>query len=102
MEILDRMKTGRFKVARHLNEWFEEFRHYHRKEGKIVKKNDDLLSATRIGVMMLRFARDSGGSQAIPIMAGHDYDPLSPAPSRAIFADFDPKSYADSYDPLGG
>src|SRR5688572_13254086 len=29
MEMLDRMQTGRFKVFRHLNDWFEEFRLYH-------------------------------------------------------------------------
>ena len=54
--ILDRMQTGRFKVFRHLTDWFSEKRHCHRKDGKIVKERDDLLSATRYGVMMLRFA----------------------------------------------
>lgn len=56
LDMLERMKTGRFKVAAHLNEWFEEFRLYHRKDGLIVKLKDDLLSATRYAVMMLRFA----------------------------------------------
>lgn len=55
-EILDRMQTGRFKVARHLAEWWGEFRTYHRKEGVIVKKGEDLLDATRYAVMMLRHA----------------------------------------------
>ena len=27
-EMLDRMKTGRFKVASHLRDWWEEFRMY--------------------------------------------------------------------------
>ena len=57
MQMLDRMQTGRFKVFRHLSEWFEEFRLYHREDSKIVKLMDDLLSATRYGVMMLRYAR---------------------------------------------
>ncbi len=56
MEMLDRMQTGRLKVFRHLNDWFEEFRMYHRKDGKVVKLDDDLMSATRYGLMMLRFA----------------------------------------------
>jgi phage terminase large subunit-like protein len=56
MDMLDRMKTGRFKVAEHLNDWWEEFRLYHRKDGKIVKEGDDLMSATRYAVMMLRCA----------------------------------------------
>lgn len=55
-QLLNRMITGRFKVFAHLGEWFEEFRMYHRKDGLIVKENDDLLSATRYGEMMLRFA----------------------------------------------
>lgn len=55
-EMLNRMITGRFKVASHLAQWFEEFRMYHRKDGRVVKVYDDLLSATRYGMMMLRFA----------------------------------------------
>jgi hypothetical protein len=34
MDMLDRMQTGRFKVYRHLNDWFEEFRLYHRKTAR--------------------------------------------------------------------
>lgn len=55
-EMLDRMQTGRLKVFSHLNDWFEEFRLYHRKDGIIVKTNDDILSATRYAMMMRRFA----------------------------------------------
>lgn len=54
MDMLDRMQSGRFKVFKHLNDWFEEFRLYHRKDGKVEKIADDLMSATRYGVMMLR------------------------------------------------
>lgn len=57
MEMLDRMQTGRLKVFRHLDEWFGEFRLYHREDGKIVKERDDLISATRYAVMMKRFAQ---------------------------------------------
>jgi hypothetical protein len=56
MAMLDRMHTGRLKVFAHLAEWFEEFRLYHRKDGKVVKEMDDLMSATRYAIMMLRFA----------------------------------------------
>jgi phage terminase large subunit-like protein len=55
-EMLDRMQTGRLKVFSHLNDWFEEFRLYHRKDGLIVKQNDDLISATRYAIMMKRYA----------------------------------------------
>jgi phage terminase large subunit-like protein len=56
MDMLDRMQTGRFKVLKHLYDWFEEFRLYHRKEGRVVKEGDDLMSATRYALMMLRYA----------------------------------------------
>lgn len=56
MDMLTRMEAGRFKVFLGLNDWFEEFRLFHRKDGKVVKEGDDLMAATRYGVMMLRFA----------------------------------------------
>lgn len=55
-DILIRMQTGRFKVFSTCGDWLEEWRLYHRKNGIIVKLRDDLQSATRYGVMMLRFA----------------------------------------------
>jgi phage terminase large subunit-like protein len=55
--MLERMQQGRFKVFSTCGEWFEEFRMYHRKEGLIVKERDDLMSATRYAVMMLRIAQ---------------------------------------------
>lgn len=61
MDILERMNTGRFKVFDHLEEWKQEFRLYHRDEGKIVKINDDLMDATRYAVMMLRHAVQNMG-----------------------------------------
>lgn len=57
MDILDRMQAGQFKVFEHLNDWFEEFRLYHREDGKVVKIDDDLMDATRMGAMMLRHAK---------------------------------------------
>lgn len=57
MEMLDRMQTGRWKVFSTCQLWLEERRLYHRKDGEIVKINDDLLSASRYALMMKRFAR---------------------------------------------
>ena len=57
MDMLGRMQTGRFKVFAHLNDWWDEWRLFHRKDGKVVKEGDDLMAATRYAVMMLRFAR---------------------------------------------
>lgn len=51
MEILQRMKTGRFKVFSTCGLFFEEMRRYHRKEGKIVKKEDDVVDAARYSAL---------------------------------------------------
>jgi phage terminase large subunit-like protein len=64
MMMLSMMQTGRLKVFKHLNDWWEEFRLYHRKDGKVVKVGDDLMSATRYGIMMLRYARSAASARA--------------------------------------
>jgi hypothetical protein len=56
-DMLIRMESGRFKVFKHLTDWFDEYRLYHRKDGRVHKEGDDLMSATRYAVMMLRHAR---------------------------------------------
>lgn len=72
MDMLERMQTGRFKVFSHLTLWFEEFRLYHRKDGKVVKLRDDLMSATRYALMMLRKAK------VRPVPAQQTRDPWAP------------------------
>jgi len=59
-DMLMRMQTERLKVFSTLGEWFDEFRLYHRKNGVIVKERDDLMSATRYAIMMLRHATTPG------------------------------------------
>jgi hypothetical protein len=54
-EMLDRMRGGRWKVFKGQNDdWLEEFRLYHRREGKIVAEGDDAISASRYGMMARR------------------------------------------------
>jgi hypothetical protein len=55
-EMLERMQTGRWKVFSTCASWIEEFRMYHRKAGLIVKERDDVISASRYAMMMIRFA----------------------------------------------
>lgn len=57
LDILERMQTGRFKVFAHLDQWFSEFRVFHRSEGQIVSVGDDLMKATIYAKMMIRHAR---------------------------------------------
>lgn len=49
-------KPLRIRVFASLSDWFEEFRLYHRKDGKVVKLQDDLMAATRYAYMMTRYA----------------------------------------------
>ena len=57
IEMQERITTGRFKAAAHLGEFWEEFDLYHRKDGQIVKVNDDILSSIQKAIMMKRFSR---------------------------------------------
>ena len=76
-------QTGRFKVFRHPSGFWDEFCTYHCKDGRLVKEHDDLMSATRYGLMMLRYARTEdqarGRSGGPKIAHGVDYDPLAGA-----------------------
>jgi hypothetical protein len=73
MDMLQRMQTGRFKVFNYLGLWFEELRMYHRKEGRIVKAHDDLMSATRYASQSLKFAT-TGRPKKRPRKAISNYD----------------------------
>jgi phage terminase large subunit-like protein len=55
-DMLQRMQTGRWKVFNTCRGWLDERRIYHRKDGRIVKERDDLISASRYALMMKRFA----------------------------------------------
>ena len=61
-----------------MTDLFEEFRIYHRKDGRLVKERDDLMDPTRYVTMMVRFARvDRGGMnrRRRPVIAHSvDYD----------------------------
>ena len=61
--LLERMQTGRFKVFRTCGMWFEEYRMYHRDDGKIVALKDDLMSATRYATQSLRYAEIPSASR---------------------------------------
>ena len=76
--IQDRLSQGKLRVFEHLLDWFDEYRLYHRKEGKIVKADDDLMDAMRYGVMMIRAARTTKVTMRVPEAACMDYDPFKP------------------------
>jgi hypothetical protein len=60
-DMLMRMQTGRWKVFKTCTGWMEEKRLYHRKKSdsgkiEIVKLRDDIISASRYALMMIRDA----------------------------------------------
>lgn len=61
MLMLERFETGRLRIFSHLNDLFDELGLYHRKDGVLVKLNDDRISAVRYGIMGLRFAKAKVG-----------------------------------------
>ena len=63
MAMLQAMENNRFKVFSTLSDWFEEFRMYHRKAGKIVPVRDDLMSATRYAFQSMDRFGISGGEE---------------------------------------
>lgn len=77
----ERMKTNRLKVFKTCRDWWSEYRLYHRdKEGKINKKEDDLMSASRMAIMALRNARpvlwhDRPGAGKAQMAKDIDIDP---------------------------
>lgn len=82
LEMNQMAQTGRWKVANHLSDVFDETRFYHRKNGSVVREKDDVLSAIRYGMMMRRYARSvplgrgrGTGRRGEPLMAtGIDFD----------------------------
>jgi phage terminase large subunit-like protein len=78
-QILDRMRSGRFKVFSSLSPWFDEQSTYHidPKTNKPVDYNDDLLTATHYAMMELRSARPLDQPfDLYPATYGGAYDPL--------------------------
>jgi phage terminase large subunit-like protein len=76
-EMEQRFATGRLKVAAHLTEWLDEYVGYHRVDGLIHKVDDDLLSATRVGLMDLRYAKPLGPAGFRPVrpaVIDNDFD----------------------------
>jgi len=94
LDLDDAMRKGRLKVNENLSEWFQEYRLYHREEktGQIVKKGDDLMSATRIAWMSRRYASvvPLGFKLIVPRRSGQaqDIDPFTGTPVRRQVHDY--------------
>lgn len=80
-EMQAREATGRLKVSSACQEYIEERRFYHRKDGLVVHIKDDILSATQKGLMMLRYAK--------PVLLGNKRPDPKQRPTMAKGVDFD-------------
>ena len=78
-------KVGNLKIFSNLQGLLGEMRQYHRKDGKIVRKKDDIISAFHYGLMMKRHAApmvsDYGQQYGLPRENDRnsfvpDYDPF--------------------------
>jgi phage terminase large subunit-like protein len=64
IEVDQRMRAGQIKVFSTCSKFFDEYRQYHRVNGKLVDRHDDILKAFFYAVIMRRFAQ-------IPMNAGY-------------------------------
>lgn len=57
LDIWERMRTGRFKVAPELSAWLQEYETFQRRDLKIPRESHPLMTATRLATAMLPYAR---------------------------------------------
>jgi phage terminase large subunit-like protein len=80
-----RIEAGTLKIFESCAEPFlAEYRVYHRKDGRIVKEQDDVLDAVRYGLMCLRHARFAGPVWDMRIGQWVDPSTGRPAERRAV------------------
>lgn len=67
LQMYQRFQTGKIKIFSTCNDIKPEMRTYHRKEGIIVKLNDDVICAVRYAMMMRRYfkTKPTGGRLVI-------------------------------------
>jgi hypothetical protein len=56
-DIIERMRTGRFKVDKRLADWLDEYKGFMREEGLVPLKSHPLMAATRYAMANIDFAR---------------------------------------------
>ncbi len=65
LEIYERMRTGRFKVGKHLEKWHDEFKRFYRQGSKVPKDGFPLMAATRHAMGQLQYARSEASHNAM-------------------------------------
>lgn len=61
-DIWERMRTGRFKVERRLQDWQAEFKSFNRDGNKVPRDSHPLMAATRHAISQLAFARSNSSA----------------------------------------
>ena len=67
LDMQERFKEDRLKIDESLDCFWREYRMYHRKDGELVKVNDDVICAVRYAIMMKRFAEHKEDNVIIPM-----------------------------------
>lgn len=63
--LMNKMDNGSFKVFSTCTKFLQEMKLYHRKDGKIIDRNDDVISAVRYAtIMMSRYGAPGGFSSS--------------------------------------
>ena len=73
--MLTKMQEGKLKVFSTCRKWFQEKAVYHRKDGKIIALDDDLISASRYALLSLDrygIAGDAGDT----FYSQQDWEPM--------------------------
>ncbi len=66
LEMQTRFDSGGLKIFNTCKEFLDEFRSYHRKDGKVVPIHDDVIKATMYAIMMKRYAVTKNFSKKKP------------------------------------
>lgn len=56
-DILERMRTHRFKVSARLKDWIEEYQTFNKVEGAVPRDTHPLMAATRHAMAQIRYAK---------------------------------------------
>lgn len=66
-DILERMRTHRFKVEKRLSEWLDELKNFQREDQKVPRETFPLMAATRHAIDQLTWAKSASATRASKI-----------------------------------
>lgn len=83
--MLTAMQKGKFKVFNTCKKFLQEMKTYHRKDGKVVDRKDDVISATRYAVLSVERFGIRGNATQNASYWSMDRNSLTPSCVRGIY-----------------